>query len=589
VCADDLCNGAGYTSEAPPVTPGSGLFCYSTEHHDDHDRGLEEGQPDTEACDRDEVFCIESYNDHFAWRGCWSPKYEEGRYNFTIDDKTGVTCETGQHCMFGECHDSTVCLCKDNLCNDFQIKENATTPAPVTMTTTNLTSVCYYGMQHNHTEQVTWQLQACGPEETACVLISDNSTGFKLASCYDLSYNGGRFNSTGEGSAYKCWDDGEHCWDNSCYHGEVCLCHNSEDPREGCNNPEGPTPSPQPTTPGSGIQCWFGSGFGVDGQLTFNLTKQTCNRNETMCVSAYGDDGNSSTSTHYYAGCHDPSMQYGRFNQSDVCIDDIFCPNDQDHEHHGPPGPDCHADNVCTCSASLCNTFNVSSTVSPGTEPPTKPSTMRCWFGEKHSSTGVEDWKVEVCQPNENRCFQMVSDDGFESRECWDLAYEDGRYNGDGCYRGQRCHHEHCFPEATVCICDKEKCNDWTKGGNVTTDKPVTPGSGVLCYRGAAPDQLTSYCASHETMCSYMATDDGKQLGDCYDPHKNNGTYNEEKCYSDVVTEMGDNTVRGKFCVCDGTAGNDLCNGPYFSSGASPSVAAAFALTFTLILISGHF
>ena len=57
----------------------------------------------------------------FAWRGCWSPKYEEGRYNFTIDDKTGVTCETGQHCMFGECHDSTVCLCKDNLCNDFQV------------------------------------------------------------------------------------------------------------------------------------------------------------------------------------------------------------------------------------------------------------------------------------------------------------------------------------------------------------------------------------------------------------------------------------------------------------------------------------
>ena len=71
VCADDLCNGAGYTSEAPPVTPGSGLYCYSTDHHDrsarkvykKSSRGLEEGQPDTEACDRDEVFCIESYND----------------------------------------------------------------------------------------------------------------------------------------------------------------------------------------------------------------------------------------------------------------------------------------------------------------------------------------------------------------------------------------------------------------------------------------------------------------------------------------------------------------------------------------------
>ena len=31
-------------------------------------------------------------------------------------------CEEGQHCIFGECHNSTVCLCNDNLCNDFQVE-----------------------------------------------------------------------------------------------------------------------------------------------------------------------------------------------------------------------------------------------------------------------------------------------------------------------------------------------------------------------------------------------------------------------------------------------------------------------------------
>ena len=87
----------------------------------------------------------------------------------------------------------------------------------------------------------------------------------------------------------------------------------------------------------------------------------------------------------------------------------------------------------------------------------------RCWFGEKHPSTGNETWKVEVCQDNEDHCYQvsqaegtqgrgqgvvqclypyllvdkcsmlmlmtntqqillqLVSRDGYETRECWDL------------------------------------------------------------------------------------------------------------------------------------------------------------------------
>ena len=31
----------------------------------------------------------------------------------------------------------------------------------------------------------------------------------------------------------------------------------------------------------------------------------------------------------------------------------------------------------------------------------------RCWFGEKHPSTGNETWKVEVCQDNEDHCYQV--------------------------------------------------------------------------------------------------------------------------------------------------------------------------------------
>merc|ERR1712013_454012 len=62
VCEDDLCNSEKYSSEAPPVTPGSGLFCYSSHHHRDEtgewmsEREFEE---DTEQCEKHETFCME--------------------------------------------------------------------------------------------------------------------------------------------------------------------------------------------------------------------------------------------------------------------------------------------------------------------------------------------------------------------------------------------------------------------------------------------------------------------------------------------------------------------------------------------------
>ena len=46
----------------------------------------------------------------------------------------------------------------------------------------------------------------------------------------------------------------------------------------------------------------------------------------------------------------------------------------------------------------------------------------RCWFGEKHPSTGNETWKVEVCQDNEDHCYQ-VSQAGHRANKGHGVAY----------------------------------------------------------------------------------------------------------------------------------------------------------------------
>jgi len=552
VCADNLCNDETYSSEAPPITPGSGLYCWNHEydpHHHGHKDVILSGEDYVE-CTKDENFCIESTGEDttdIIYRGCWSTDYEEGRYNFT-------GCEVGQHCMFGDCWNNTVCVCEGGLCNDFQLKENATTLAPHPVTTTNNTLLCWYGMQLNSSTYENWQAEICAPEETACMYL-DGDNGFHLAGCYDFTYNNGDYNATG------CYETGQHCWDNECHNGTLCIC----DDKAMCNNPVQPTSSPHPETPGSGLECFYGMvwGEGTDKQ---NLTKQECNKNETMCVAVY--DTNSTDGHDFaYFSCHDPTDQSGHFNQSDVCVDDIYCWDDT--HQHGPPGrsqddpPFCVSGNVCTCGESLCNNYNASSTFSPGTPPTTQPTTMRCYFGEQHHSTGNETWKVEVCQENENHCFQIVSKTGFESRECWDLKYENEEYAGDGCYRGKHCHHEHCFDDVTACICSDPLCNDWTQGGNVTTDHPVTDGSGLLCYSGEFPTYQTAECLKNQTMCSYLLSDDGTEYVDCYDISKNSNSYYTQGCFENVDVDSHGHSVHGKFCICEN---DDLCNGDYFKN-----------------------
>ena len=67
-----------------------------------------------------------------------------------------------------------------------------------------------------------------------------------MANCYDYSYNDGAY--TEPGSDYnltplntrihfvcpihntiyntlcRCYDQGQHCWDNECHNGTVCIC-----------------------------------------------------------------------------------------------------------------------------------------------------------------------------------------------------------------------------------------------------------------------------------------------------------------------------------------------------------------------------
>jgi hypothetical protein len=66
VCEDSLCNDGSYSSEAPPVTPGSGLFCYTEDHHRSLGLILASQPPTrdakTQRCDKHEVFCLEAYD-----------------------------------------------------------------------------------------------------------------------------------------------------------------------------------------------------------------------------------------------------------------------------------------------------------------------------------------------------------------------------------------------------------------------------------------------------------------------------------------------------------------------------------------------
>ena len=67
----------------------------------------------------------------------------------------------------------------------------------------------------------------------------------------------------------------QHCWDNECHNGTLCICED----KPMCNNPDTPTSSPHPVTPGSGLDCWYGE-IPASANHTTNLTKQSCEKHQ---------------------------------------------------------------------------------------------------------------------------------------------------------------------------------------------------------------------------------------------------------------------------------------------------------------------
>ena len=54
-------------------------------------------------------------------------------------------------------------------------------------------------------------------EDRCLIVIGDETDAFRLGQCYSTKYNGGRYED-------GCYREGEHCWDNACHNGTLCVC-----------------------------------------------------------------------------------------------------------------------------------------------------------------------------------------------------------------------------------------------------------------------------------------------------------------------------------------------------------------------------
>ena len=92
-----------------------------------------------------------------------------------------------------------------------------------------------------------------------------------------------------------------------------------------CNLPTYTTTEPHHTTPGSGLECYFGFLDDEHHNLTnTNLTTQICSRNETLCLAAYGV-GEEEQGGFFMGSCWDPSREEGRYNTTTGCSLGLHC------------------------------------------------------------------------------------------------------------------------------------------------------------------------------------------------------------------------------------------------------------------------
>jgi hypothetical protein len=90
-----------------------------------------------------------------------------------------------------------------------------------------------------------------------------------------------------------------------------------------CNIPDYTTSEPHPTTPGSGLECYYGF-MDSHHNTTTNLTTQICDRNETLCLAAYGE-GEEGGQGFFMGSCWDPSREEGRYNATNGCSIGLHC------------------------------------------------------------------------------------------------------------------------------------------------------------------------------------------------------------------------------------------------------------------------
>ena len=118
----------------------------------------------------------------------------------------------------------------------------------------------------------------------------------------------------------------------------------------------------------------------------------------------------------------------------------------------------------------------------------------------------------------------------------------------------------------------------------MTTDVPVTQGSGILCYVGEFPNYEAQPCSINQTTCSYIRTNGEKEYVNCYDPTKNDGRFYTNACFENMDIDDGrGHLLHGTICVCDE---DDLCNEDYFKSNGARSVKTYFLVLVTNVLLS---
>ena len=170
---------------------------------------------------------------------------------------------------------------------------------------------------------------------------------------------------------------------------------------------------------------------------------------------------------------------------------------------------------------------------------------LSCYDGFVQENTeSLESFSTAECREGETWCFSLHSNNmsrPLEWKRCWDGEWDHGQYSQDGCVVGQHCIDGACYDNATVCLCDEDKCNNWLPGSNtsVSTPMPVpptTPKDHHTCYYGIKENgslslDNTQICRDDQNLCVRITVEDESwEMRSCWDDDFNM-EYSRPGCY----------------------------------------------------------